>query len=584
VQPDQVLAGIEALLTEVERVRRHGFTATELRRAQQDLLRSYQLYRQERDNIPSATFASGYVDHYLTGGASPSVDKLAELAQQIVPDITLDEVSSQASKRIGEQGRLVMITAPEQDQAKLPNEDALAAIFDAVKARAVDPYVDQVASGGLMAEPPQPAAIVAERSMAELGVTEITLANGVRVVMKPTDFREQEIVFSASSPGGSSLVSDADFPEADAAAYLVSQSGVGELSQTELQKLLAGRAVGVAPAIFELGEGFSGYASTEDLETALQLVHLYATQPRLDPAFVEDFKQQARADLVNRLADPHAVFDDAVTEALYGDTIRRGMLPLAEIESLDAERALEIYRERFGDVGDFTFAFVGSFDPEVLKPLAQRYLGTLPAADRQESWNDVTPALPEGVVEKIVRKGLDEQGLVQIVFTGPVSATEQTQVQLEVLERALDVRLRDTLREELSGTYAPFVSAWLTALPQPRYSLAIGFGADPARVNELVEAMFQQLRDLKSAGPTAAEVATAQEQLRRNREEAERSNDFWLSQIDYYFTTPGEDPLEILDYDTWVDSITSGDVQTAAQAYLPEDRYAKVVLYPENAG
>ena len=272
------------------------------------------------------------------------MELLAQLARQLVPDISLDEVSALAFDRASDHGRVVVVTAPEQDKAKLPSEDALAGVFDTIAAKAVDPYVDQVAgAAGLMAEPPAPATIVGERTVPELGVTEITLANGVRVIMKQTDFRENEVIFSATSPGGSSLVADTDFPEADAAAYLVSQSGIGELSQTELQKLLSGMTVGVAPGVFELSEGFSGYAATEDLETAMQLIHLYATQPRLDPLFVEDFKEQARANLVNRQADPHAVFEDALKEALYGNSIRRGMLPLAEIEGLDANRGMEIY-------------------------------------------------------------------------------------------------------------------------------------------------------------------------------------------------------------------------------------------------
>ena len=582
VSAGEVLAGIEALLTEVERVRKHGFTETELKRAKQDLLRAYDRYYLERENIDSRAFADGYVDHFLTGGASPSVELLAQLARQLVPDISIDEVSALAFDRASDRGRVLVVTAPEQAKAKLPSEDALAGVFDAVAAKAVDPYVDQVAgAAGLMAEPPAPVAIVAERTVPELGVTEITLANGVRVIMKQTDFRENEVIFSATSPGGSSLVADTDFPEADAAAYLVSQSGIGELSQTELQKLLSGKTVGVAPGVFELSEGFSGYAATEDLETAMQLIHLYATQPRLDPAFVEDFKKQARADLVNRQADPYAVFEDALKEALYGNSIRRGVLPLPEIERLDATRSLEIYRERFGDTSDFTFTFVGNFDEEELKQLAQRYLGALPAAGRQESWNDVTPALPGGVVEKDVKKGQDQQSLVQLVFTGPISATEQVQVQLEALERVLDIRLRDALREELSGTYAPFVAANLSTLPQPRYSVSIGFGTDPNRVDELVNAMFQAIGDLKANGPTEEEVTTVQEQLRRNREEAQESNDFWLSQLEYYFTTPGEDPMDILGYDRWVNAVTPGDIQDAARATLPDDRYVKVVLYPE---
>jgi zinc protease len=353
------------------------------------------------------------------------------------------------------------------------------------------------------------------------------------------------------------------------------------LSQSQLQGLLAGKTARVSPGIYELSEDFSGYTTAQDLELAFQLIYLYATEPRLDPAAVQVYQNQTKAALINRTVTPYAAMQDELVDALYGDTLRRGPLSLEQIEQFDAERALAIYRERFADMSDFTFTFVGNADEAEIRRLAQRYLGALPGGGRQESGRDVATMQWSNVVERTVVKGQEEQSLVQLVFTGPISITQQSAVQMDALETLLTIRLRDDLREARSGIYTPFVSSNLSLVPAPQYEMWVEFGADPNRVDELVGAVFDQIADLQENGPTADELAKVQEQLRRNRQEALRDNAFWLRIIERHFTTPGESPDGILDYADQLEALRSADLQAAAQRFLPRDRYVRITLLPE---
>jgi zinc protease len=580
-QEGEALAGIEAVLAEIERIRRHGFTQAELERARADLALSYQTWRAEEDNLDSAVFAQGYADHYLTGLASPSVDYNVDLVQQLLPGISLTETVQAFQVLAPVDGQLVTVLGPAKEDVALPSQQELAAVFDHVTAQTLASREYDSGNQRLMDEAPPPAEIVSEQAWPETGISQFELANGVRVIVKPTDFWADDIVFSATSPGGTSLVADEDFNEAAVVAHLVSQSGVGELSQSELQGLLAGKTAQVAPGIYEQSEDFSGYTTAQDLELAFQLIYLYATEPRLDPAAVQVYQNQARAALINRTVTPYAALQDALVDALYGDTVRRGPLPLEQIDQFDPERAMAVYRDRFADMSDFTFTFVGNVDEAEIRRLAQRYLGALPGGGRQESGRDVAPMQWSDVVERTVVKGQEEQSLVQLVFAGPISVTQESAVQLDALEALLAIRLRNDLREARSGIYTPFVSSNLSIVPTPQYELWVEFGADPQRVDELVGALFDQIADLQGNGPTPDELAKVQEQLRRNRQEALSDNDFWLWTIEQHFTTPGGSPDGILAYDALLEALQPADLQAAALRFLPQDRYVRVTLYPE---
>lgn len=582
VQDDGVEAGLNALVTEVERVRRHGFTESELERAKTGVLRYYEQAYDERDNADSGRLAEEFIRNYLTDETIPGIAVEYGLVDAMMPTITVEEINETVATLISDENRSVIVTAPEKEDVALPDEDGLAGIIEEVMASAIDPYVDEVVEGVLMETLPEPVEIVEESSVPELGVTEIVLANGVRVLMKPTDFMEEEVVFLATSPGGSSLVPDEDYPEAGTITAVVSESGVGSFDQTALLKLLAGKSLSVSPYIDDLNEGFTGQAATEDLETLFQMIHLYVTEPRADEEIFEVFRNQVRAELENRLLSPFSALQDAWYESLYSSSIREMPLSLEVIEGLDLARGFEIYQERFADLGDFTFVFVGNFEIETLSALSQRYLGTLPTTDRDEKWQNLLDDPPSGVIDRSVYKGQEGQSIALVVFHGLADdASQEKRVLVRALADVLDIEVRDTLREELGGTYSSGAFASMEKLPDQRYLVGINFGSDPERVEELLDALFAEIDDLKANGPDSETLATVQEQTLRSREEMFESNGFWTQVIQFYVEHEDEEMTEMIQYNEYVEALTVEDIQEAAQVYLSDEQFIQIVLYPE---
>lgn len=582
VQPDSLLHGLEAALTEAARVQQYGFTETEIEREKTELLRAYEQAYTERRNTPSAAYAREYVANFLEGEAIPGIRFEYELVQRLLPEISAADVNRLAAELLDGENRVVIAQVPEKPDVQAPTEDELAAVIEAVQDKAIEPYLDEVSDAPLLSNAPEPAAIASEREIPEVGVTELTLENGVRVVMKPTDFKEDEVRMTAFSPGGTSLVSDSVYFAADNAARLVALSGVGDFDRTELDKKLAGQVVHVSPYIGEIEEGLSASASPQDLRTLFELVHLYFTAPRADQDALEAYQARFRASIENRALTPESALQDTLTATLYDNDLRRRFPTLEQVDRLDLETAFEVYQDRFADAGDFTFIFVGNFDPDTLRALARTYLGTLPTTDREETFRDVAPDLPEGTIEKTVQKGLGERSQVVMLFHGPFTYTRENRHRLRALADVLRIVLREELREERGGVYNVSVSASATDRPDSTYRFQISFTSDPARVAELTEAVMAQIEQIKEEGPEADDVQKVQEQQRRQRETQLEENAFWLGTLSFYYSHTDERLLDVLDYPELIGSLTAEAVEEAAARYLDEDRFVQAVLYPEN--
>ena len=580
-QPDSILQGLEAALVEAERVRQYGFTETEIERQKEEIRRGYERAYTERENTPSASYAREYVANFLESEAIPGIAYEYALVERLLPEITADEVNALAAELLDTENRVVIAQAPEKENVQVPTEEDLADVLASVQDRSIEAYVDEVSDAPLLPDVPEPAAITDEKEIDEVDVTEFTLENGVRVVMKATDFKEDEIRMTAFSPGGTSLVSDSLYFNADNAAGIVVQSGVGAFKRTELEKKLSGQVVSVSPYIGTLEEGFSGSASPQDLQTLFELVHLYFTAPRADSDALEAYQTRFRASIENRALTPESALSDTLIATLYGDAHRYQPATLAQIDSLDLQTALGIYQDRFADASDFTFIFTGNFNPDTLKSLAQTYLGTLPATDREETYRDIAPDLPEGTIEKTVEKGLGERSRAVMLFHGPFEYNQENRQHLRSLADVLRIELREELREERGGVYGVSVSASPSGQPDPSYRFQISFTCDPARADELTEAVLAQIEQIKEDGPAEDDVQKVKEQQRRARETSLEENSFWLGTLDFYYSHPDEDLLDMLDYPALVSRLTADDVQQAAQQYLDLDRFVEVVLYPE---
>jgi zinc protease len=519
-----VLRGLEALLVEVERVRRHGFTATELERAKADVLRSYEQAFAERDKIDSANFAAEFERAFLEDEPVPGIAKELELVRALLPGITLAEVNRLASETLSESNRVVTVSAPEKPGAAPPREAELRAVFASAVARDLQPYQDRTIAGPLVPNPPAPGTLVTESRIPELGVTEWRLSNGARVILKPTDFQNDEVLLSGFKPGGTSLVSDADFLSAQLAPAIVREAGLGQFDRGALDKALAGKAAQAWTGIGELQESVGAGASPRDLETMFELAYLSITAPRRDDEAFRAFRERLRASLENRLADPETVFADKMRETISQGHPRRRPLTVERLAELDLDTAFRVYRERFADASGFTFILVGNFEPAAIQPLVLRWLGGLPAAGQVDTWRDIGVTYPEGQVRFEVARGLEPKSQVRLLLHGDAPWSREAEHDLAALAAALRIRLREVLREDLGGVYGVSVGGDLAPRPRQRYTFAVGFGCAPENTDTLLAAVFAEMAALEESGPAASVVERVRESERRELEVRRREN------------------------------------------------------------
>jgi zinc protease len=571
--------GLDALLTETRRVAEHGFTASELEREKSQMLRYTEQRYAERNRVTSGGYAAQYVSNFLYGGVPVSIATEHELYQWLVPEITLAEVNAGAADWMRTGDRVLLARVPANPGQAIPAAAVLEGVMAAVGEVPPAPYVDATSDAPLLPDLPPPGRIVSERTIEGVGITEWELSNGARVLLKPTDFREDEILVAARSPGGTSLLPDSDRVAALTASAVVQLGGLGGLSAVELRKRLAGKMAGVGASIGELHEGLSGAASARDIETLFQLVHLKFTAPRVDSAAFVAYREQARASLENRAASPEAAFADSL-RVLLSQHHPRAQAPAPEMfDSLDLHRSLEIYRDRFADASDFAFYIVGTFEPDSIRPLVEAYIATLPAIHREEVGRDLGIRPPEGIVRRTVRGGIEPKALTEIVFTGELTAGRAGLYDLSALAEVLRIRLREVLREDLGGTYGVRIGASGALEPTQRYEVSVAFGSDPERVDELVTALFAELDSLRVNGPTSAEIDKVREIHLRQRETDRRENHFWISQILGY-DRYGWDLEGINRYEDRVLDLDAEQLREAARLYLDPTRYVQLSLLP----
>jgi zinc protease len=582
VKEDGIERGLQALLIEAERVARFGFTETELARQKANVLRNYERLALEKDNTPAASRAGEYVRNFLINETLPSADDEYALHQRFLPEISLTEINKLAREwfPVSNQNRLVIVTAPQKSGLTMPDEAKLAAIIKDSAAGEIKPYVDTVASAVLLESLPAPGKIVDTTTNEKTGLTIWQLANGVRVVLKPTTFRADEIIFRASSPGGTSLVSDADYIPASTATQVINSGGVAKFSAIELGKMLTGKVASATPFIGELEEGLNGSSSRRDLETMFQLIYLRFTQPRADVNAFAAQATQARTFMNNQSAIPEFAFFEALSSARYQNHPRRRISTAATVDEWNLEKSLAFYKDRFADASDFTFYFVGSFDEATMKPLVERYLGALPSIKRKESWKDIGVKLPTSVVEKRVEKGIEPKSRAAIVFTGPFVFDQERRVAIRAMSEILQTRLLELIREELGGTYSITAPFSYTKFPKQEYSISIQFGCSPERTDDLIKRVFEEIEKFKSEGPTEKQLTDEKEALLREFETNSKQNGYLLNQISLRFQN-GEDPAGIWLIPDFYRQLDAAKIKEAAKMYLNTQSFVKVTLFPE---
>ena len=579
VGEDNILNGLASIARENERVKRFGFTAGELERAKKRLLNSMEKQMKEQDKTESGRLASQYVSSFLNESIVVSSKFSFEFAQQQFKTITLEEINKYAPKWIKESDRVIVITGPERDNKDV-TEASVLDILKEIEAQELEAYQDEISGAELMASMPTKGAISSQKSLENIDATEITLSNGITVVLKSTDFKNDEILMSAYSHGGHSLYGDEDYQSASYAGSIIGESGVADFSKTDLDKLFSGKTVRVNPFVGTYSEGLNGTVAPKDLETMMQMIHLFFTAPRKDQKSFESYKTRNTMLYQNLLSNPQFYFQNESIKILSQNHPRVGFPSAEDLAQIDLDKAYDIYKERFADPSSFTFFFVGNFDVNEIKSLLETYLASIPTTNREESWKDIGIRPPKGKLEKVINKGTDPKSQVSINFRGKAKYEVKESYKIGSLGEILTNRLIDLIREEKSGVYGIGARGSMSKRPYENYNFSISFPCSPDNVDELKQAVYDLIVSIQKDGITEEDLNKIKEAQRIDRKESLQQNRFWLNRINSFYSN--NRPIsEFHDYNDLVEELSLKDIQDAAKEYLVDENLIEIILMPE---
>lgn len=577
--PEKAKRAMETLILEGTRITQHGFTAPELERAKAALLREMEQMLAEKDKTESSQFATRLVEHYLRGSSFASAEWRHEKASAIIPSITLEDVNAIAKTLFTAQNRVAIIAGLEKEGLSYPSKEELLTMIAETDAKSIPPYTEEVDNLPIVAPPSVPGKVSSTKTYAGSDATEWTLSNGAKVLLMPTDFKQDEILFQAVSVGGSSKVSDKDYYTARSAGAIAGMSGAGRLSKSKLDKKLAGKLVRLSISIDDAYEFMDGDCGVADFETLLQLIYVNFTNPRVDKEGYGAFMSQM-ATMKEMSASPEVAFEDSLRVALYNNHPRRQPMSDAIMASFNQQRAQEILLDRFGDASDFTFIFVGNVDPERAKPLIETWIGGIPGYARKEGAKDQNIRFATGVKKQTVSLGTEPKSTVQFDFTGSMECTPEQRFEMRAMIGVLNIMLREVLREEKGGTYGVRIYPSFTKLPQPTYRLTINFGCAPENAADLTAATLAQIKELIDNGPSEKNLQKVLETMRRSIETDTRDNYWWMDKLSDCVLY-AENPETLNAIPEWVEKLNAAQVQAAAKRFLNLQNYLNMTMMPK---
>jgi zinc protease len=581
VQAGKIAEGLAAVAIEAKRAREFGFNANEIDRARKWMNAFYERAYTERDKTESGSFAQEYVSHFLEGEPSPGIEYEYKLVQQLLPAIGAAEITGLGKTLLADESRVILATSPQKADIPVPSEEELKKALAAAEAAAVTPWRDTTVTRELLERKPDPAAIVSTRKVDEIGLTIVKLANGVEAWLKPTDFKNDQVVFALQAKGGTSLARPEEFVEASLASAYATLSGAAGLKALDLQNMLAGKLASASPFMSLSTHGFNGSAGPAFLETALQLLYARFTQPGDDPEAFDMMKRQLGSLVANRLDSPNAVFGDRVEEINTQGHYTSKPLTVERVNALDRAKMLSFYKARFANAADFTFYMVGAFKIEEALPLIARYVGGLPSTGTPTSnFKNAGITFPDVNVEAKVEKGREPKAETVIsFFADPPGDDPLEQERALAAADVLEIALRDILREELGQTYT--VSVGLSQnLPQRGDGyMQVSFGASPENIDKMSARVMQEVARMQKEGPSEDLVNRAKETARRGYETQLRRNEYWLARFQAVNLWK-QDPLIIAKRVDRINTLTPAIIQEAFKKYFPADRRTVVTLMP----
>jgi zinc protease len=577
---NKIDSALKVLLDENARVEKFGFTQTEFEREKKDILRQYEKMFTERDKQKSNILVQEYLQNFLDNEPYPGIEAEYKMVRELLPTIKLEDLNKLPKEFITDNNQVILITAPKKEGLKIPTKEEVLKIFNGTQEQKLEAYNDEVSDEPLIPGKITPGKIV-DISTKDTVFEKWTLSNGMEVYIKSTDFKNDEILYDIYSEGGTSLVPDDELLECRVLPEVVSKGGLGNFSSIMLNKKLAGTIVSLHPYLYDLRHGFSGKTSPKDLETLLQMQYLYFTNPRKDKETFKSIIDKDADQAKFLMNNPKIVYYDSLSKVVTLNSPRTIPFPTAEqYRNISMEKIYDIYNRLFSNAKGFKVFFVGNVDKEKLKPLVEKYLGSIPAGEKVLHWKNVEPGFPDGITKFTVFKGKEPQSMVTIVMKDNYKYNLKNNLTVRTLSKVISIKLREKLREEESGTYGVFVRPNTKKLPVQKYSFMIGFGCAPANVDKLVNSVFDEIKKLQTGGPEAEDMKKAKETFIRERETRERENSFWLNQM-INKTFQGDDILSKEEYIKEVNNISPAKVKKFSEKYLTENHFVLGILKPE---
>lgn len=577
---DNVLGGVSVAVGEVERARQHGFTQSELERAKKLYLNAAERQLKMEKDYKNSHYVSQCVNNFLEGEPILTPTYNLQLVKLFDGEVRLDEVNSQVGEIITDKNQVFIMYGPDKDGFVVPSESEIESTVLAAQQKRYDAYQEEQVPATLMAALPAPGKIVSEKPYGKFGMTEIVLSNGMKVYVKSTDYQADQITMSMRGEGGTSVYGDEDIPNFAFLSGSITEAGVGDFTATRLRKALAGKSLKLAPSITSEGQRITGTSSVKDLETMLQLAHLYFTAPRKDSMAFEGMMNRNLSLLKNRNASSKVVYNDSLSATLYDHNVRMAPVTVEIAKKADYNRIFEIYRERFSDASNFKTVFIGKVDMAQLRPLLCQYLATLPSTHKAEKSNkaNVPQIVKKNEVVKFVHKQETPLANVSVFYTANVPFSPKNDLVLDMLTRVLQIAYTDSVREEKGGTYGVGVSFNLEKEDNPNALLRISYKSDPKRYEELNPVIYKQLLNIADHGPVASSMDKVKKYLKKQYGQMAITNDYWS----YVIWHQLDDDADFdKDYCKMVDNLTASDVQKMAKELLKQNHRVEVTMLSE---
>lgn len=577
---NKIIEAMRVLIAENERVKQFGFLATEFNRAKEEALSNLESKVKEVEKTESANFCSEYVQNFLIQEPISSAKTEYSYAQKLMEGITLEEVNILAKKWLTDENQVVVITTPEKQGVNVPTEKEVLETLKDPKLRNVAAYVDNFKPEPLLSKELTPKKVVSKTENKELGTTELVLSNGVKVILKPTDFKNDEILMYAKSAGGLSLIPAEDYPSGFLATSVIDRSGIGTFDNSQLEKKLKGKKISINPFLDQTSEGFNGSATPKDLDYLFQLSYLYFDAPRKDQKAFESVVSEMKNQMKLLGNNPLFAFYDTLLKTATQNDPRQIAIPTEEfINKAEFEKVWKIYTDRFSNAGDFTFFFVGAFTVDSITPFIEKYIANLPNTGRQESYKDVFKKFPEKTIDFTIKKGIDDKGMLAIMFKEDYEWNDQNNLALNMIKEVISIKAIEIIREKMSGVYSPQIQLQLEKHPTSSYMLMAMFSCSPKMEKKITKALMNIISEIQKNGPSVEDLNKVKEQFLRERETELKTNEFWLHKLAQL--SFNNDPISnVTTFEQRVKATTVEDLKIAAQKLIKKDHFLRVTLIP----